>query len=74
MATAIIARLQTPVDVDGRRKDVHFITNERAISVTTPEGRNVTLKERFEEMGPGIVESASKPSRSCVWFKVKSVE
>lgn len=86
---AIIARLQTPVDENGQRKDIFLRTNEDAIECSDEKGNKVSLKEkvessiatkineRIEDIKSGddcIMISDAKPERSCLWVKVSTDE
>ena len=66
MAEKISGRLQTPVDSNGNRKDIHLITTTD--EVITPDG--VTLTEKMRETNIQI--STDKPSFACTWFKPKT--
>lgn len=70
---AIIARLQTPADNDGIRKDIHLMTDGEAVTVKSGN-RTITLQDRLDEIGGGPVVSEDQPARECMWFQVKSEE
>ncbi len=70
----ITARLQTPADDDGVRKNVNLITDATAVSVKADDTRSMSLQDRLDEIGGGTVLSANQPNRACVWFQIKSEE
>lgn len=70
MATKIISRLQTPADADGKRTDIHLITDSDAVIVDD----NTTLTERLNQIGTGVVVSETQPTYQCLWAQVLSVE
>lgn len=70
----IIARLQTPADEHGTRKNISFLTDAESVAVRTPDGRSMDLQERLDELGGGAIISATQPQVSCMWYQVKSVE
>lgn len=67
----IVARLQTPADDNGVRKDVHIMTGSDAVIVGDAE-HSTTLTERLEDLGGGITISSEQPTRACTWFEIKS--
>lgn len=67
----IVARLQTPADDNGVRKDIHLLTDSDAVMVGNSE-HSTTLTEVLTEMGSGIVISRYRPSKACTWFEIKS--
>lgn len=71
----IIARLQTPADDNGVRKDIHLITDADAITVQDPDtGRVLSLTEKLEDIGTGIITSSEQPDKPCTWFQLKSTD
>lgn len=71
MAERIISRLQTPVDENGVRKDIHTITTSDAVII---DGENCTLTEKLQNLGNGIVISTNKPTHAAMWAQVLRVE
>ena len=67
----IVARLQTPADDNGVRKDIHLMTDASAVMVGDAE-HSSTLSEVLEYVGGGIAISSTQPSRACTWFQIKS--
>ena len=66
MAEKISGRLQTPVDDNGKRKDIHLITTTD--EVITADGE--VLTDKLEQTKVQI--TANQPDFSCIWFKPKS--
>lgn len=66
MPESIIARLQTPADSEGKRVDLHVITESDAIIVGEE-----TLTEVLNRLGNGLILSKEKPEFQCLWGRIK---
>lgn len=71
MADKIKGRLQTPIDSNGERKDIHLITTSDEVLV--PDGQNEpkVLTNVLNNMHTNIVISSvdRKPTYPTVWFR-----
>lgn len=68
MAEKMRARLQTPVDKDGKRKDIVLITDSDSVMVD-----DETLRQRLDELQSGI-DKTEKKINSCGTMLVSAVE
>lgn len=66
---AITVRMQTPVDENGERQDINFITDASAIMMndSTSLENYVTEINNFITENPSIVVSKTKPAYTCLW-------
>lgn len=67
----ITARLQTPADDYGVRKDIHLITDADAV-VVKDGSVTKSLTEVLASVGGKINISTDKPASACIWYEVKS--
>ena len=78
MAEKITARLQTPANADGVRKDIHLMTTTDEVIVDYNTDYPRTLTEKLEEMGTngtlGVKVAKEKPESPCVWVKITSTD
>lgn len=68
MAEKISLRLQTPVDDNGNRKDVHIVTSSDEVIVDQLSDESKTLTEVLKEMGTIQVQE-EQPEFACIWAK-----
>lgn len=66
----IIAKLQTPVDSSGVRKEVHLITSPDAVII---DG-TTTLGDIINNFGVGLTITRTKPAYACIWAYPLAVE
>lgn len=66
MPESIISRLQTPADGDGKRVDIHVITEGDAVIIGEE-----TLTEVLNRTGNGLILMKEKPDFKCLWGKIK---
>ena len=68
MAERIIARLLSPADSSGTRKDIHLVTNSDEVIVDD----NTTLTEKLNQLGKGaiITRNGGKPNFPCLWIDI----
>ena len=74
-ANKITARLQTPADSSGTRKDVHLVTTDNEVLVDADTANSRNLETKLQEMRTVISKSKPKPDTfksSFVWFKIIS--
>ena len=74
-ANKITARLQTPADSSGTRKDVHLVTTDNEVLVDADTANSRNLETKLQEMRTVISKSQPKPNTfksSFVWFKMLS--
>ena len=74
-ANKITARLQTPADSSGTRKDVHLVTTDNEVLVDADTANSRNLETKLQEMRTVISKSKPKPDAfksSFVWFKILS--
>ena len=74
-ANKITARLQTPADSSGTRKDVHLVTTDNEVLVDSETAKSRNLETKLQEMRPVISKSqptVNKYKSSFVWFKILS--
>ena len=74
-ANKITARLQTPADSSGTRKDVHLVTTDNEVLVDADTANSRNLETKLQEMRTVIWKSQPKPNTfktSFVWFKILS--
>lgn len=65
MPNKVRARLQTPVDENGERKDIHLVTSVEEVIVD----ENTMLNEKINQMEVQI--SETEPDFDCLWLNVK---
>ena len=74
-ANKITARLQTPADSSGTRKDVHLVTTDNEVLVDADTANSRNLETKLQEMRTVISKFQPKPNTfksSFVWFKILS--
>lgn len=67
----ITARLQTPADEHGVRKNIHLITDSDAVMVKKGSITE-SLTDVLDEVGNTITISTDKPTSACIWYEIKS--
>ena len=74
-ANKITARLQTPADSSGTRKDVHLVTTDNEVLVDSETANSRNLETKLQEMRPVVSKSqpiVNKYKSSFIWFKILS--
>ena len=78
MAEKITARLQTPANEEGVRKDIHLMTTTDEVIVDYGTDYPRTLTEKLEELNTngtlGVKVTTEKPESPCVWVKITSTD
>ena len=65
MSNAVATRLYTPMDVNGKRKEVDLLTSVECVMID----ENTSVKDKIEEIESILQFTNIKPERACLWIE-----